>query len=337
MIGIRETLYKHFELDLFRFVSLTQFSRIAALKLTQVKLDLFKHPDMYLFVERSIRGGLCQQVQKYAKANNPQCEGYNPAMPESHIMYYDANNLYGYAMSQKLPVGKFEWVEMNIESLLNHSDNDDIGYLVDVDLDYPDSIHESTQEFPLAPSHGVVTNEMLSDYQKECIDKHNIKLGKDVKFLLTCETRKYYIVHYRLLKFFVEMGLKVIKIHRAIRFTQAPFLAPYIRYNNEQRKAATNAVAKNMFKLLNNSVYGRCLYSPRNTKSFKLAFDGAKFDLYSKKLSVKNINFLDDNVALFNFQKDEVRACHPNIIGSTVLDLSKLHMYRSYYYGFKNI
>src|SRR5690606_17910047 len=142
MIGLRKVLYSQYQLDLFRFISLPQFSWNAALKFTHAKIDLFTDPDMYLFIENSVRGGLCQQVVKHVRANNPSCSDYNPSEPKSHILYIDTNNLYGFAMSQKLPMRNFRWVTVDSDTLINHPVDDPEGFIVEVDLECPPEIHD---------------------------------------------------------------------------------------------------------------------------------------------------------------------------------------------------
>src|SRR5690606_18620531 len=124
MTGFRSVLYSHFQLDLFQFISLPHFSWNAALKLTKVKLDLVTDPDMYLFIENSIRGGICQQSLRHIRANNLHCPDFNPLEDESHILYVDANSLYGYAMSQPLPMSNFRWVFVTPDDILNHPIDD---------------------------------------------------------------------------------------------------------------------------------------------------------------------------------------------------------------------
>jgi hypothetical protein len=288
MSGMRNFMYKHYGLDLFRFISLPHFSWHAALKMTHVSIELFTDPDQYLFIEQSIRGGICQQIYKYARANNPQCPNYNPNVPDSHLLYYDANNLYGFSMSEPLPVSDYQWVtDLTVDQIMAQDDHADTGYIVQVDLDYPPDIHTDTCEFPLAPVHDTINPDELSDVQKQLAEDLDVQVGKTHKLLLTCKPREKYIVHYRLLKFFVQMGMKITKIHRAISFTQSPFLAPYIEFNNNLRKAATTTLGKSIPKLMNNSIYGRTLYNHRNSKSFKLVYTEEQFDRQSKKLTVK--------------------------------------------------
>ena len=99
-------------------------------KETEIRLELLLDPDMLLMFERGIRGGITQSIHRWAEANNPYMGSeYNPGAPAKYLQYLDANNLYGWAMSQPLPTGGFRWVDVSpdeIDELANHKDR---GYL----------------------------------------------------------------------------------------------------------------------------------------------------------------------------------------------------------------
>ena len=109
----RNTCLKVYELDPTHFLSLPGLARQACLKKTNIKLELLNDYDMLLMVEEGIRGGICHSIHRHAKANNKYMENYDKNEESSYIQYLDANNLYGWAMSQKLPVNCFKWVENN--------------------------------------------------------------------------------------------------------------------------------------------------------------------------------------------------------------------------------
>ena len=112
-------------------------------KKTKVKLELLTDIDMLLMVEKGTRGGICQAIHRYAKANNKYMKNYDKNNESSYIEYLDANNLYGWAVSQKLPVNDFKWVEklrlsrFNDTFINNYDENSDKGYFFEVDIDYP--------------------------------------------------------------------------------------------------------------------------------------------------------------------------------------------------------
>jgi hypothetical protein len=117
----------------------------AALKMTGILLELLTDIDMHLFIEKGLRGGISTVTHRHAKANNRYVPDYDPSQPSSHVTYIDANNLYGWTMSQALPVDGSRWLEdQEIESLnvLEISDNNENGYILEVDLNYPPELHD---------------------------------------------------------------------------------------------------------------------------------------------------------------------------------------------------
>lgn len=110
--NFRETCIKLYKLDPANYYTAPGLSFDAMLKYTKAELGLITDVDMLLFVERGIRGGISQCSKRYAAANNKYMgESFNPEKKSSYIMYFDCNNLYGYAMMQHLPINGFQWVE----------------------------------------------------------------------------------------------------------------------------------------------------------------------------------------------------------------------------------
>ena len=137
--------------------------------------------DKYLFIEKGLRGGISYIAKRYAKANNKYMNDYDPEKPSTFITYLDMNNLYGWAMSEYLPYGEFEWLE-NIDEFDKNSINEksDTGYFLEVDLEYPNNLHKLHNDYPLAPEKLAVSSDVLSSYCKNIADKYVIKVG-DVK------------------------------------------------------------------------------------------------------------------------------------------------------------
>ena len=136
--NFRDMCLKEYELDPAHFLSLPGLACEACLKRTNVELELWTDYDMLLMVEEGIRGGICHSIQRYAKANNKYMKNYDESKELSYIQYLDANNLYGWAMSQKLPVNDFKWIEVtskiNEEFIKNYDENNDRGYILEVDV-----------------------------------------------------------------------------------------------------------------------------------------------------------------------------------------------------------
>ena len=127
----------------------------ASLSKTKVELELLTNTDMLLMIEKGIRGGICQAIHRYAKANNKYMKNYNKYIISSYLMYLDANNLYGWAMSQKLPMNGFKWIkdlsQFNESFIRTYDENSDIGYFLEVDIDYPEKLCNPHKDLPFLP------------------------------------------------------------------------------------------------------------------------------------------------------------------------------------------
>ena len=181
----------------------------------------------------------------------------------AYIAMFDANNQYGWAMRQHLPTHGFKWVELNTRSteywrnfILEQKDDQSTGYFFEVDLEYPEELHDTHDQYPLAPEHVEIKESMLSDYQKKLAKDLNMKVGGR-KLCLTLQDKKHYICHYRNLKFYLEKGLKLTKVRRVLEFQQSAWIKPYIDLNTSLRQQATNKFEEEFAKLMNNSFFGK--------------------------------------------------------------------------------
>ena len=205
---------------------------------------------MLLMAEEGIRGGMCQAVYKYAKANNKYMKNYDKSIKSSYIEYLDANNLYGWAMSQKLPVDGFKWVEklskFNEKFIKSYNENGDKGYFLEVDVEYQKNLHKLHSGLPFLPERK--------------------KIRKCNKLVCTVQDKENYVVDIRALKQVLNHGLKLKKVHRVIQFNQKAWLKPYIDMNTKLRKEAKNEFEKDFFKPVNNCFWknnGKCKKSQR--------------------------------------------------------------------------
>ena len=269
----RKTSLQQYGLDPANYYSSPGLSWDALLKSTGVELELLTDYDMHLFIEKGLRGGISMVSKRFTKANNPMVEGYDPDKPTTYIMYLDANNLYGWAMSQALPTGGFEWNDPpSIQELIDHPSDADKGYILEVNLEYPEELHDAHNDYPLAPERLKVDNAWMSDYQHDilrqvCGGAPHVEVEKLVPNL---RNKEHYLMHYRNLQLYLSLGMKLTKIHRALRFNQSPWMEPYIRMNTELRKKATSDFEKNLYKLMNNSVFGKTMENLRKRVDVKL-------------------------------------------------------------------
>ena len=216
--NFRDMCLKEYELDPAHFLSLPGLAWQACLKKTNIELELLTAYDMLLMVEEGIRGGICHSIHSYAKANNKYMKNYNKDEESSYIQNLDANNLYGLAMSKKLPVNGFKWLdrnkinEINEDFIKNYDENNDNkGYIFEVDVKYPRRLHELHSDLPF-----------LSE---------RMEINKCKKLVCNLFNKKNYVTHINSLKQALNHGLKFKKIHRVIEFNQKEWLKPYIDMN----------------------------------------------------------------------------------------------------------
>jgi hypothetical protein len=162
-------------------------------------------------------------------------EGFDSSKEKAYIVYIDANNLYGQSMQQPLPYDDFKFLsesEFSVIDFLNVRDDSPIGYILEVDLDYPESLHDLHNDYPLAPESVLITEDMLSDFCKSFKQKH----FDSKKLVPNLRNKTKYTVHYRNLKLYVSLGMVLTKIHRVLSFSQKAWMKPYIDFNTEKRK-----------------------------------------------------------------------------------------------------
>ncbi|XP_072048611.1 uncharacterized protein [Amphiura filiformis] len=233
--NFRKVCLKNYELDPCWFYTAPGLTYDGMLKTTSKRLELLTEYDKTLFFENENRGGVSTISTRYAKANNKYMGAdYDPSEPTKHIVYIDANNLYGWAMSQPLPVGNFEW--MSSKELDNWRE---IPCTLEVDLEYPKELHDLHNDFPLAPERLIV--------------------NKVEKLIPNLNDKEKYVIHHVALKQCLELGLKLTKVHRGIKYREEAFMKSYIDKNTSLRTKAESEFEKDFFKLMNNSVFGKTM------------------------------------------------------------------------------
>ncbi|XP_025415269.1 uncharacterized protein LOC112686983 isoform X2 [Sipha flava] len=177
---------------------------------------------------------------RYGKANNKKPD-FNPTNPKSWLMYQDCNNLYGWAMSQYMPYGRFKWVEPTLDGLYDLTDTSNIGRIFEVDISYPKELHDLHNDLSFL-SNNVIPSD-----------------SKIKKLMVTLHHKKNYIIHYKNLQQAIENGLVVEKVHKVIEFNQSLWLAKYISLNTEMRKKAVNEFEENDGKHEKENKNGTCI------------------------------------------------------------------------------
>ena len=143
------------------------------------------------------------------------------------------------------------------------NEKSDVGYILEVDLKYPDELHDLHNDYPLDPERLAVTNDILSNYYKSIADRFEIKVGDIRKFIPNLGNKTKYVLHYKNLQLYLSLGIKLTKIHRTLQFKQSDWMKKYIDFNTKKRMCATNDFKKDFFKLTINSVYGKAMENLR--------------------------------------------------------------------------
>ena len=223
---------------------------------------------MWLMFERGIRGGITQVVKRYARANNRYMKDYDPQETSRYMQYLDANNLYGWAMSQPLPTGGFKWVDIIPEEVKELSNKEDRGCLLEVDVLYPRELHDDHNELPFMCGR--------------------MKIGGVNKLVADLYYKRRYVIHIRALQQALNHGLVLEKIHRTIEFKQSPWMKEYITFNTKLRTAAKNDFEKDFYKLMNNAVFGKTMENIRKHRSIKLVNNDKDYLRFVMKSNFKS-------------------------------------------------
>ncbi|RLU21144.1 hypothetical protein DMN91_005517 [Ooceraea biroi] len=263
--NFRDSCINSYGVDPAYYYTLSGFTWDAMLKHTRINFELLTDIDMVMYIERGIRGGLSQCLNRYAQAKNKYMQSYDPSKPSSYLMYYDVNNLYGWAMCQPLPYAEFRWVDDTSNFDVNVIAPDSPkGYILEVDLEYPQQLHDAHVDLPLCPT----------------CDKPPGK--RQDKLLATVYDKK--------------------------------------------RTAAKNGFEKNLYKLMNNAVFGKTMENVRNHVDVKLLtkWNGP----YGAEAMIAKPNFhsrsvFSENLVAIEMRKLEVKFNKPIYVGMCILDISK--------------
>ena len=318
--NFRKNCLKYYYLDPAHYYTSPGLAWDACLKETGQQLELLHDYDMLMMIEKGIRGGMTHISKRYAEANNKYMKSYNFEKESSFIQYLDANNLYGWAMSQQLPTHGFKWMsDLTVEGVIsilekvNHSmsNTGKKGYIFEVDLEYPTKLWKKHNDYPLAPE--------------------KINVDGVEKLISHFRPRKNYVVYYRILRQYLELGMKLTAVHSGISFFQSSWMEPYIRKNTELRKQATNNSDKDLFKLMNNSVFGKTIENIRKRQNIFLVDNRKRAKRLANKPDFERATIFDRNLIAIHMKKTEIYFNKPVYVGQAILDLSKMLMFDFHY------
>ena len=249
---------------------------------------------------------------------------YGSEKPSTFITYLDKNNLYGWAMSEYLPYGEFMWLE-NVDGFDVNSVNEkcDTGYFLEVDIEYPDELHELHNDYLLALEKLAVSSDMVSKHCKGIADEYKIKVGDVTKLIPNLGSKTKYVLHYKNLQLYLSLGMKLTKTHRLLGFKQSDRMNRYIDFNTEKRKNAANDFDKGFFKLMINSVYGKTMENLQKRINVRLVSNEKDFLKYTSKPTWVTHKIFGKDYAAIHEIKPVLMPHKPIYVGFTVLELSK--------------
>ena len=245
-------------------------------------------------------------------------------------------------MMQYLPTRGFRWIKdeyslNKLKSQINNGlikDNTNEGYILRVKLRYPENLHASHTDYPLAVERMKVKKEWLSPKQQELIQRSGQRYVPTEKLIPNLFDKDEYVVHYRNLQYYISQGMVLEHIYEAIKFEQSPWMKPYIEMNTALRAKAKNDFEKDFFKLMNNSVFGKTMENLRKRQRVSLVqpiSDPKTYKKLTSDPSFKSRKIFSENLVAIHQRKTEVNLNRPTYIGMCIFDLSKLCMYQFYY------
>ena len=216
-------------------------------------------------------------------------------------------------MSEKLPVRNFKWLDkdditkINDEFIKKYDESSDIGYISEVDVEYPKHIRMQHKDLPLLPER--------------------MEINKCTKLVCNVQDKENYVIHILALKQALNHGLKLIKVHRIIQFDQEAWLKPYIDINTELRKHAKNDFEKDFFKLMNNAVFGKTMENIRNHRDIKLVTSDKRRSILVSEPNYHSSKHISEDLMIIEMKKVEVKMNKPIYLGQAILDINKTLMY----------
>ena len=233
-------------------------------------------------------------------------EIFNPEQVTKYLIYLDANNLYGWAMSQPLPMGWFTWMT---DEELNIPIEEFPSCFVKVDLEYPEDLHDYFTEFVPAPDNIIPEGSKVKKLAPNLLPKTN------------------YVCHIRNLQLYKKLGVKITCVHQALKFNESAWLKPYIDLNTKLRAAATNDADKDMYKLLNNAVFGKTCENLLGRTEYQLVGSRKQALKYISKPTFKDYTEYNETLPGIHLNPSKVILNKPSYVGIAVLELSKTPMY----------
>ena len=337
-----EILWESHHIHLTRYLGMPSASWAAFLRHDPtMSIPLYEDTFYAEFFKGMIRGGITSAPLRYA------IEG-----PDRFIIYADVNGLYPYVMmTYKFPCGKFDFISLNwsedtddIPARLNNFfamfERENKGMCFCVDMEIPDWVKVMTDMYPFAPEHRRIYDEYFTDETKEkqtpflerWTEANEGKTMKEfIGLVCTLYNKERYNVHWRLLKFYLEHGVKITKVWFGVMFNEGYYLQGYIRKNIMIRNGRKDELGKTLYKLLGNSIYGKTFESPFKRSVYEIVRDWTKLSGMMNEGQISSITPIDNLGWVAKIDGTDIILDKPTYIGACVCEYAKLHMYTLLY------
>ena len=318
--SFRNTIWDKFEIDCSKYITSCSLSLDLMLKYTKVKIELFKDITMFDYTDRSILGGLCIGSQNIADNDDGK----------SVISSCDVVSLYPYVMTQKLPISNYKFVSNFNRN--RYGQNRDHSCLLNVEIYTTKKVkdHKILSQFPALVSKTSIKYDQLSDFQGKNL-KENYKSSEKLISHLGYDKNSY--ISFEMYEILKSLGYR-INIKRVLEYKHSNFMKLYIDILFEKKsyyKSIKNKGMSNTFKILANSLFGVMMTRVERFKSFKIVTTEEQVDKQVKKPNFNSRNIINNNLSILEMEKTSVVYSYPILIGSIILQNSKVHMYNYLY------
>ena len=307
----------NYGLNPLNYVTFPELAKDACLKVSGVSLDPVIDLDLRIAIQQCVRGGISMAVKRVSRANNKYMKNYDPSKPDIFLLYFDANNLYdGDAMNQKLPTGNYRRIrEHIIETAVEDKLWRNIPGFSKVDIIIPEHLHDYFNDLPSCPERRKIN-------------------GVD-KLVTTLDNKYGYWYHHEAITLWEDMGCIITKYHEGFTFDESRWMKPYSDLNTELRKKAKSESIRDQCKLANNSVFGKTVENPLKRVNYKFVTDReTALKLIANPNFINHVEFTEEFHAL-HMRQQKVVWDKPTPVGAAILALSKVRMYRFFYFYVK--
>ena len=321
----RNVLYDLFGLCVHHCISLPQYSFQCMLRATKVEIELLHDYDMHLMFEKSIRGGI----------SNVHLRKSEYQAGQQLLVYLDVNALYSHSLAKPLPVSDFRWLSeeetRNVDWLTQEEDQQ-FGWILTVDLEYPQRLHESHSSFPLAPENVEIRYDDLSPLQQTILRQLGRTNHKSRKLVGHFKKRTQYTLHYMNLKYYLQSGLILKKIHKCVQFRQDAFMTSFVKWVGQLRAQQTSKFNSSLFKSILNQNFGKFMATTKDHTDVRFCTTQRKINNALASPRFVSYVILNERFVICLLRKKYINLTRQSLaIGTTILESSKLYMAQLFY------